>query len=77
MRSPLLSDRRSRKEADSPVGSQPTGDESLVERWILQKLNHATVIIDKALTERNFMAATAEAYRFWLYDICDVYIVRI
>jgi hypothetical protein len=22
------------------------------------------------------MAATADAYNFWLYEICDVYIVR-
>ena len=23
------------------------------------------------------MAATSEAYSFWLYEICDVYIVRL
>jgi valyl-tRNA synthetase len=28
------------------------------------------------LAERNFMAATNTAYQFWLYELCDVYIVR-
>lgn len=56
--------------------TQPTGQESLAEKWIFHKLNTSTTIINQALAERNFMAASAEAYRFWLYDICDVYIVR-
>lgn len=47
-----------------------------MELWILQKLEHATRSINKHLEERNFMLATADAYAFWLYEICDVYIVR-
>lgn len=54
---------------------QPSGNESLVERWILQKLDSASIAIHNDLTDRNFMAATADAYNFWLYEICDVYIV--
>ncbi|EIN04124.1 hypothetical protein PUNSTDRAFT_122965 [Punctularia strigosozonata HHB-11173 SS5] len=54
--------------------AKPTGRESLVERWILHKLNAATAEINKQLEERNFMQATSAAYSFWLYELCDVYI---
>ncbi|KAF9565455.1 hypothetical protein CPC08DRAFT_815475 [Agrocybe pediades] len=54
--------------------SKPTGKESLVEQWILHKLNIAATEIDTYLAERNFMAATNSAYNFWLYELCDVYI---
>ncbi|RPD79692.1 hypothetical protein L226DRAFT_177393 [Lentinus tigrinus ALCF2SS1-7] len=53
---------------------KPTGNESLVEKWILHKLNLASEEINKQLTERNFMNATGAAYNFWLYELCDVYI---
>ncbi|KAG6857894.1 AP-1 adaptor complex sigma subunit Aps1, partial [Blastosporella zonata] len=55
----------------------PTGKESLVEQWILHKLNFAAAEINTQLAERNFMLATTAAYNFWLYELCDVYIVRI
>ena len=55
---------------------QPTGNESLVEKWILHKLNLAAEEINQQLSERNFMNATGAAYNFWLYELCDVYIVR-
>lgn len=54
---------------------QPTGNESLVEKWILHKLNTAAEEINKHLTERNFMMVTSSAHKFWLYELCDVYIV--
>ncbi|KAI9462003.1 tRNA synthetases class I-domain-containing protein [Lactarius psammicola] len=53
---------------------QPTGNETLVEKWILHKLNIATAETNKQLGERNFMAATNAVYNFWLYELCDVYI---
>ncbi|KAK4704184.1 valyl-tRNA synthetase, partial [Phenoliferia sp. Uapishka_3] len=56
---------------------KPTGSESLVEKWILHKLNLATKKINDALERRNFMDATNDAYSFWLYEICDVYIEAI
>ena len=55
--------------------SQPSGNESLVEKWILNKLNIAATELDRCLRERNFMAATNAVYNFWLYELCDVYIV--
>ncbi|PPR04623.1 hypothetical protein CVT26_015002 [Gymnopilus dilepis] len=54
--------------------NKPTGNESLVEKWILHKLNVAASEINTYLAERNFMAATTSAYNFWLYELCDVYI---
>jgi len=56
------------------ASGKPTGRESLVEKWILHKLNLAAAEINAALTERNFMTATSAAYSFWLYELCDVYI---
>ncbi|KAJ1927587.1 valine--tRNA ligase [Tieghemiomyces parasiticus] len=49
----------------------------LTDRWILHKLNQATAEVNNALTERNFMAATTAVHRFWLYELCDVYIEAI
>ncbi|SJL02337.1 probable VAS1-valyl-tRNA synthetase [Armillaria ostoyae] len=56
------------------VNAKPTGKESLVERWILHKLNIAAREINTQLGERNFMMTTTAAYNFWLYELCDVYI---
>lgn len=56
---------------------KPTGNESLVEKWIYHKLNVAATDVNKQLTDRNFMLATSAAYNFWLYELCDVYIVRV
>ncbi|KAH7886737.1 tRNA synthetases class I-domain-containing protein [Phlebopus sp. FC_14] len=52
----------------------PTGNESLVEQWILHKLNVAATEVNSYLEQRNFMAATTAIYNFWLYELCDVYI---
>ncbi|TDL17084.1 hypothetical protein BD410DRAFT_754782 [Rickenella mellea] len=54
--------------------ANPTGKESLVEKWIFHKLNLAAKDINDKLLERNFMMATTAAYNFWLYELCDVYI---
>ncbi|KAF9583903.1 hypothetical protein BGW38_008170, partial [Lunasporangiospora selenospora] len=51
-----------------------SGHESLAERWILNKLNVAAVEINDQLGQRNFMKATDAIYKFWLYELCDVYI---
>lgn len=54
--------------------ANPTGNESLVEKWILHKLNTAAAEVNTHLADRNFMLATTSAYNFWLYELCDVYI---
>lgn len=46
-----------------------------MEKWILDKLNVAADEVNKQLTERNFLMATNAVYNFWLYELCDVYIV--
>ena len=43
----------------------------------MHKLNLAAEEINKQLAERNFMNATGAAYNFWLYELCDVYIVSV
>ncbi|KAF8211093.1 tRNA synthetases class I-domain-containing protein [Mycena galopus ATCC 62051] len=45
--------------------AKPTGKESLVEQWILHKLNVAAAELNTHL---------ANPYNFWLYELCDVYI---
>ena len=65
-------------EAFTPeLKAKPTSNESLVENWVLHRLNIATAEINRHLAERNFMSATSSAYNFWLYELCDVYIVRL
>ncbi|RCH89255.1 AP-1 adaptor complex sigma subunit Aps1, partial [Rhizopus stolonifer] len=57
--------------------AEPSGHESLADKWILAKLNKCAVNTNKALEERNFKAATDFVYQFWLYELCDVYIEAI
>ncbi|MBW0473445.1 hypothetical protein O181_013160 [Austropuccinia psidii MF-1] len=62
-------------EGFAPLAStQPTHTESLVERWILHKLNVCSQSVNEALEDRSFMVATSAVYEFWLYELCDVYI---
>lgn len=56
--------------------ARPTGNESLVERWILDKLNFAADKLNRELERRDFFEATIAVHNFWLYELCDVYIVR-
>lgn len=48
-----------------------------MEKWILHKLNIAAGETNTQLGERNFMSATNSVYNFWLYELCDVYIVSV
>ncbi|KAL7747969.1 valine--tRNA ligase [Sorochytrium milnesiophthora] len=54
--------------------AEPTGEESMVERWILHKLNRAIRDTNANLETMNFMNATSAIHQFWLYELCDVYI---
>jgi valyl-tRNA synthetase len=58
-----------------PEAISKAENKSLVEQWILHKLNIAATEINTYLSDRNFMAATTSAYNFWLYELCDIYIV--
>ncbi len=46
-----------------------------MEKWILDRLNMAAGEVNKQLAERNFFMVTNVVYNFWLYELCDVYIV--
>jgi valyl-tRNA synthetase len=52
-----------------------TGKESIADLWILSKLNKAISETNKNLDQMNFMQATSAVYQFWLYELCDVYLV--
>jgi len=57
-----------------PKTSQSLGKESLAEKWILHKMNEVTKEINEALTQREYSLSSAKLYKYWLYDLCDVYI---
>ena len=57
-----------------PPKATKSGKESLAERWILHKFTTAVRDINKALTDREFSAATSIAYQYWYNHLCDVYI---
>ena len=48
-----------------------------MDRWILIKLSLAIRTSNEALEQYNFQEVTTAIYNFWLYDLCDVYLVRI
>lgn len=50
-----------------------SGNESLVEKWILHKLTHTSKVVNEAFEKRDFLTSTSAIYEFW-YLICDVYI---
>lgn len=54
--------------------AKPTGNESLVEKWILHRLDTVASQVDAAFKQRNFMNVCTYIFDFWLYDLCDVYI---
>jgi len=55
--------------------SQTTGSESLADRWILNKLARAIESSSKGLETYEFPIYTTAVYNFWLYELCDVYLV--
>lgn len=54
--------------------AKPTGKESLVEKWILNKLNVAAQAANQSLENKEFLVATTAIYNYWLNELCDVYI---
>jgi valyl-tRNA synthetase len=59
-----------------PLAAMPTQAtvKSLPEKWILHRLNQAAQIVNKEMAEYNFLNATNAIYRYWLNEVCDVYI---
>jgi valyl-tRNA synthetase len=52
-----------------------SGKETLVERWILHRFNEAAKTANEGLEAREFHKSTNAIYVYWLYQLCDVYIV--
>jgi len=46
-----------------------------MNHWILSKLSAAVKTCNEALKQYNFQDSTTAVYNFWLYDLCDVYLV--
>ncbi|VEU21569.1 DEKNAAC102344 [Brettanomyces naardenensis] len=57
-----------------PATAKLSGKESLVEKWILHKLNECARKMNEDLEKRDFYESTQAIYTFWLYELCDVYI---
>uniref|UniRef100_A0A671YP82 valine--tRNA ligase n=1 Tax=Sparus aurata TaxID=8175 RepID=A0A671YP82_SPAAU len=53
------------------------GEESVSDRWILSRLSAAVGLCDTAFKAYDFPAITTAIYNFWLYELCDVYLVRV
>ncbi|CAK7894206.1 hypothetical protein CAAN1_09S03510 [[Candida] anglica] len=56
-----------------PATVAVTTETSLVEKWILHKMNETAKSMNKSLDQRDFAESTTAIYNFW-YDLCDVYI---
>ncbi|QPG73509.1 valine--tRNA ligase [Brettanomyces nanus] len=57
-----------------PATASLSGKESLVEQWILHKMNKCAEKLNVHLENREFYEATQSIYNFWLYELCDIYI---
>lgn len=52
------------------------GEESVSDRWILSRLSAAVGFCDAGFKAYDFPGITTAIYSFWLYELCDVYLVR-
>lgn len=50
-----------------------TGAETLMDQWILSRLQAAVQGAVEGFAAYDFAKATTAIYNFWLYDFCDVY----
>lgn len=46
-----------------------------MDRWILSRLATAVEASNNGFSTYEFNNSTAALYSFWLYDLCDVYLV--
>uniref|UniRef100_A0A8B9KKM6 Valine--tRNA ligase n=1 Tax=Astyanax mexicanus TaxID=7994 RepID=A0A8B9KKM6_ASTMX len=49
--------------------------ESVSDRWILSRLCAAVTLCGNGFQAYDFPAITTAIYNFWLYELCDVYLV--
>ena len=46
-----------------------------MDRWILSCLSEAVDLSNKAFQQYDFPLGTTAIYNFWLYELCDIYLV--
>jgi valyl-tRNA synthetase len=51
-----------------------TGNESLIDLWILHKLSAACEASETGLSSYMFPGYTTAVFNFWLYEFCDIYL---
>jgi len=56
---------------------QLLGTESLLDQWILSRLSEAVTSCNQGFLDYDFPVATTACYNFWLYDLCDIYLVSV
>ena len=56
-----------------PASEGLSGNETLVEKWILHKYTETAKTVTEAMDKREFFTATSAIYEYW-YQVCDVYI---
>jgi valyl-tRNA synthetase len=47
-----------------------------MDKWILSRLAEMVSLCDSGFKTYDFPTVTTALYNFWLYDLCDVYLVR-
>nr|XP_033772878.1 valine--tRNA ligase isoform X1 [Geotrypetes seraphini]XP_033772879.1 valine--tRNA ligase isoform X1 [Geotrypetes seraphini]XP_033772880.1 valine--tRNA ligase isoform X1 [Geotrypetes seraphini] len=53
---------------------KPSGQDSLMDRWVLSRLCHAVDLCNAGFQSYDFPGITTAIYNFWLYELCDVYL---
>ena len=51
------------------------GAASLMDQWILSRLSDAVTSCNRSFETYDFPVATSAIYNFFLYELCDVYLV--
>lgn len=65
------------KDFEAPNHYELLGNESYMDLWMLSKLASATLDVNRGFATYDFVLVTSAIYNVWLYDLCDVYLVRI
>lgn len=48
-----------------------------MDKWILSRLSLAVESCNTSFENYELNGATTACYNFWLYDLCDVYLVML
>lgn len=48
-----------------------------MDLWILSRLAHASKSANDGFASYDFQKITSAIYSFWLYELCDVYLVSV